>query len=321
MTWNSLWRHASRWGAYCDGSGCVAASLRLLAAGVRVGVCDTDIARREVATQDGAIPYSSPKDLADNCRVILAFLPNPAASEDVITAMGGVSDSRAKGVTVIDLSTNSPKRAIGLARICRANGNRFLEAPMSGGVWAARDGSLSIMVGGKNGDVEAVLPVLRLIATSVIHMGPVGSGCATKLIHNMVGEIQVQAIAEAFCLGARMGIDIQMLYKALSKGMASSRVLTDLYRSGAVFGNRDVHVSLDSATKDQELLAEMAGDIDFNLTFTPSILATMRDLQGRGLGTQDVTETLSAFEHRHQVVARSSEIIGDTDMPIYGPDL
>lgn len=277
---------------------------RLLRHGYSLTVCEKSERQRDLIYKEGAMFVKELSELANRSTIVLLCLPDPSAVTDAIAGESGILSTASRGLVIVDLSTNSPKNSIELAARCRIRGCGFLDAPMSGGVWRAAQGRLTVMVGGRLDDFNRVKPILDEFGSTVIHVGKQGHGSAAKLIHNMLGEIQVQAIAEAFCLAAKLGLDLEKVYSALAHGMASSRVLKDLYGCGALFSSSSVHVTLNTATKDQELLMGMARDAGFELTFTPLILERMKELQRQGLGAHDVTQTLQFFERVHNVKAR-----------------
>jgi 2-hydroxy-3-oxopropionate reductase len=160
------------------------------------------------------------------------------------------------------------------------------------------------MVGATDGGFRRVRPWLRLFASVVVHVGPVGAGTTAKLIHNMVGEIQVQAFAEALAFSSVLGLDGNRLFDCLAAGMAGSRILTDLYGDGILVGNRDVHVSVDTASKDQRLLLQLARSAGVTLRWSPQVLSFLQDLQARGAGGQDISMTLESFERIHNTRVR-----------------
>jgi 3-hydroxyisobutyrate dehydrogenase-like beta-hydroxyacid dehydrogenase len=232
-----------------------------------------------------------------DCRVILLCLPSPEVFEQVVSEL--VIDDRGDRRILVDISTNDPERQAANAQRFESLGHGFVDAPVSGGVWGARDGELTVMAGGTDGDLEVVLPVLKAFARKVIHVGLVGQGNVAKLLHNMVGEVQVQAFAEAFVVGERAGLDRTALFDCLSNGMASSRVLTKLYANGYLAGSGRVNVRLDIAEKDQRLLLNYASRLGVKLTFSPDVHERLVACQELGLGGRDVTETIRWFEKKH----------------------
>lgn len=267
----------------------------LLDLGFPVSILEVDEGRARLATERGALIVDTDTILA-KADVILLALPNPEVTESLLrTILRSIGVRR----VLIDVGTNTPLNALRLSALCDKHGHGFVDAPISGSVWAAREGRLSIMVGGLLEDVSRARPLFAAFGGSLVHAGGPGTGCAMKLLHNMLGELEVQGVAEALCVGLRLGIPAHSLWLALSNGMAGSRVVTQLY--GARFdGPAAVNVPIDTAEKDQRLLLEMAAASGVNLTWTPGVHARLRELQGLGLGGMDVTETVRWFQGQHQ---------------------
>lgn len=280
---------------------------RILASGRRLFVCDTNPTRVSALVNSGATSEGKVSVLGSRCSMILLALPTPSSVLEVVTGPDGLLSGGCRHGLVVDLSTNSPDMSRQLALACERSGNDFLDAPVTGGVVGAELGSLTVMVGGRAEDVIRATPVLSLFAARIVHVGPCGHGAATKLVHNMLGEIQVHAFAEALCLAAAVGLDLDKVYEVLAHGMATSRILTELYARGALRGNLDPSASVSTAKKDQELLAEMAEQAGLTLTFSPTVLQRLRTMMDRGLGAADVTATLLLYEEAFGVKVRVSE--------------
>lgn len=167
------------------------------------------------------------------------------------------------------------------------------------------------MVGGDAHVLERVRPLLDCFASHIVHVGAHGHGTMAKLIHNMVGEIQVQSFAEAFCLGARLGMSLDQLFDALAHGMASSRILTQLLASGILRRRLAPNVSIDAAAKDQLLLQELHERIGVEPAFSRGVLERLREMQARGHGGLDVTSVLTLFEEMYGVTVSFSAAFVD----------
>jgi 3-hydroxyisobutyrate dehydrogenase-like beta-hydroxyacid dehydrogenase len=233
--------------------------------------------------------------LWQHCEVVLCALPAPSLVEEVVSEL--VCAGAFSKVFVV-LSTIPPTLARSLGRQCADAGHGFLDASMSGGIWGARDGTLTLMVGGSKANLVRARPVLSVFAKRIIHVGGLGCGSAAKLIHNMIGEIEVQAFAEGLCVGSRIGLDAGRLFACLAGGMAASQVLTKLYAEG-VLGGDAVNVTIDAAELDQRMLLETACKLGIDLTWTPAVHERLCLLQAQGLGGNDVSTTLRLFEKKH----------------------
>lgn len=286
-------------------------SMRLLKAGQRLAVCDINAKHVENCVAYGAKAILNLIELAKTCEIIILSLPTPEVVHDVVMGNAGLLSSDRKGMIIIDLSTNSPDMVKKVGDACFASGNSFLDAPLTGAIIGAERGTFTVMIGGEVKDVQKVKPILELFATKIVHVGPQGHGAATKLLHNMLGEINVYAIAEAFCIAAKMGLDLNKVYEVFSHGMATSRILTELYAKGALRRRFEPNVTVHTALKDQQLLLEMVEKIKVNLTFSPTVYELIKELERQGFGDKDVTSAILLFERLHDVTVCVSDSVLD----------
>ncbi|MDP8255267.1 MAG: NAD(P)-dependent oxidoreductase [Candidatus Alcyoniella australis] len=269
----------------------------LLAAGYELYVADLDDRRSESAVRLGAT-RDNLEGIWEHCRIILLSLPAPEIIELVLEQ---IIKPECPRHILVDLSTNDPVRVVQASSKCRELGHGFIDAPVSGGIWGASAGTLTVMVGGSTEDYKVVRPLLDCFAREIFHVGPSGHGSMAKLIHNMVGEIQVQAFSEAFCLAKRLGLDSDAIYGCLANGMAASRILTDLYANGVLRQQWQTNVTLATAAKDQQLLLELATSVGVELDFSRTVYMRQAELIKEGMGNSDVTETIRWFEKKYGV--------------------
>jgi 3-hydroxyisobutyrate dehydrogenase len=185
----------------------------------------------------GAIGATSPSDLAQRSDIVCVCVDSAAAVERLLFESDGVAHAKAKPRLVVDHSTIHPDTAINFATRLRETGIAMIDAPVSGGAIGARDGVLAVMVGGDAADVMAARPVISCYARKITHMGPTGSGQATKACNQIINFGTLASIAEALALGAAFGLDIQRLPEALAGGFADSNMLRE-YARGAAGGDR-----------------------------------------------------------------------------------
>jgi 3-hydroxyisobutyrate dehydrogenase-like beta-hydroxyacid dehydrogenase len=143
----------------------------------------------------------------------------------VCLAAGGIVAANGRAHTVVDMSTSAPKVMEELAAKLNARGIDFLDAPVARTRQAARDGTLSIMVGGAADVFAAVRPFLACMGSEVTHCGGPGAGQVVKILNNMVLFMTGQALAEALTIARRAGVDGQLLFEVMSKGSSDSFAL------------------------------------------------------------------------------------------------
>lgn len=181
--------------------------------------------RSQALVDEGATPAGSPKEVAERSEVVVLMLPDTPDVEEVLLGGTGVVAGLTAGTLVLDMSSISPVATVELADAVRAAGGEYVDAPVSGGDVGARDGTLTIFVGGDDGPVARAMPLLETMGSTITHMGPVGAGQATKVANQVIVAGTIEAVAEGLALAAAAGIDPGRVREALSGGFASSRVL------------------------------------------------------------------------------------------------
>jgi 2-hydroxy-3-oxopropionate reductase len=198
---------------------------RLLAAGFGVAVYDVRAEPMAALKDAGATACTSPAGVALVSDFIVSLVSDEAQTDDVISGAGGILETLRPGAIVVIGSTLGPAPVRRAAEGIAARGGETLDAPISGGYLAAREGNLSLMVGGRREALGRATPVLRAFARDITHTGDVGSGQAAKLAHQLVFAVNVMALLEGLSLGAAAGVEPEALKAVLREGLANSRVL------------------------------------------------------------------------------------------------
>jgi 2-hydroxy-3-oxopropionate reductase len=173
----------------------------------------------------GARVADSPRELAEVRDIIITMLPGPPEVEEVVSGEGGLLEGAAEGSLIVDMSTSSPLLARQLAQTARERGVRMLDGPVSGGDVGARDGTLSIMVGGEDEDFERARPLFEVMGETVVHVGGAGAGQMVKACNQIVVALVIEAVAEALVLGSKAGVAPDRVVEVLSGGLAANKVL------------------------------------------------------------------------------------------------
>src|SRR5690625_3997773 len=166
--------------------------------------------------QPGVTKAHNPGELARSCDFIITVLPNSHVVEAVLTGSDGVLSGLRAGTYVIDMTSGVPQHTQRLNEIVRAAGGVMLDAPVSGGVLKAREGTLAIMVGGQADEVARVRPVLAALGTSTLHTGAVGSGHAMKALNNLLSAGGFLLGVEVLGIEQRFGLDPEVMVDALN---------------------------------------------------------------------------------------------------------
>jgi len=189
---------------------------RLLAAGHALVVHDVSDAAVAALVEKGASPARSAAEVANRSDIVLLSLPKPDVVEAVLTGPGGVIEG-SRAHTVVDTSTTGSQVIIRAAPRLAAKGMTLIDAPVSGGVTGAANGTLTVMVGGDPKAFERMRPILEIIGKNVMHMGDKpGLGQTMKLVNNMVGAAGTLAAMEVLVAGAKAGLDPQLMLDVIN---------------------------------------------------------------------------------------------------------
>jgi 2-hydroxy-3-oxopropionate reductase len=269
----------------------------LLEAGHELVVHNRTRTKAERLAQRGARAADSPREVAEGSDVIITMLPGPPQVEEVVAGDGGLLEGAREGSLIIDMSTSSPILAQELARAARNKAVGMLDAPVSGGDVGARDGTLSIMVGGEENDFERARPLFRVMGETVVHVGGVGAGQVVKACNQIVVALVIEAIAEALVLGSKAGVDPDRVVEVLSGGLASNKVLEVkgekfLSHEFAPGGKVEYH------RKDLGIALEAGREYEVTLPVAAFVDQMFGVLEAKGRGGWDHSALLTLLEER-----------------------
>lgn len=199
-----------------------AMAARLVAAGHHVTVHNRTRAREEPLAALGAARAAHPAAAARGAELVVAIVSDTPDVDQVVFGRDGIAAGLEAGALLVDMSTIAPDATRAYAARIAEQGAAWLDAPVSGGSEGARNGTLSIMVGGDAADLERARPVLNAMGTTITHVGPVGSGQLAKAMNQVVIAGTYAAVAEGIVLGLKAGIDVEAALAALAGGAAGS---------------------------------------------------------------------------------------------------
>ncbi len=197
----------------------------LINAGYGLIVHDVMATSVEELATEGAKAASSSQEVAQKAPVVITMVPDSADSEAVILGDNGVLDGISAGSTIIDMSSIAPSTSQKIAAACETHDVCFLDAPVSGGEPKAIDGTLAIMVGGKENVFDRHRPLLEILGDSVVLCGGYGAGNTTKLANQIIVAANIEALAEALVLSRKAGLDPTVVFEAIRGGLAGSTVM------------------------------------------------------------------------------------------------
>jgi 3-hydroxyisobutyrate dehydrogenase len=199
----------------------------LLAAGHPLNVFNRSKAKTDDLVAKGAKWFDTIGDLAAESDVIITMVGYPSDVEDVYLGAGNILD-RAKNAYLIDMTTSSPSLAKRIAEEAEKRGCHSLDAPVSGGDIGARNAKLSSMVGGKQADFDAVLPVLKIMGTNVVLQGGPGAGQHTKMCNQIVIAGTIMGVGEGLGYAKSVGLNPETVMESIGGGAASGFQLINL---------------------------------------------------------------------------------------------
>lgn len=274
----------------------------LIKAGYSVGVCNRSLKPVAELEKIGARSYPTPKKLAAQVDVVIDMVTDAPDVMKVILGENGVASGSHKGLVVIDMSTNSPDTSVEISKKLEESGVEFLDAPVSGGDKGAREGTLTIMVGGKKQVFEDSLPIFKSMGKEIVYMGSTGSGQATKLCNQVAVSLHTLATCESLLLGTASGLDSKDLLRVLTSGAAGSWNLANL---GPRIAQRDFEPGFKAAHIAKDLRYVMRMAEKFKIT-----------LPGSGIVYQLYNAVLADEygEKGTQVLARVLEKLADREI-------
>ena len=249
-----------------------------------------------LAGELGCMAATTPGELAAACDVIVLCV---SADADVLEIVDAIAPALRPGAIVIDCSTVSAGTAREAARRLAASKVDFLDAPVSGGVEGARDGTLAIMVGGDATAFERARPVLSAMGRAITHLGPTGAGQAAKATNQIMCAGIIQAIGEAMAFAKAEGLPLDALIETLGKGAGSSWYFVNR-APNMVRGTYPAGFRVRLHEKDLRICREMAARHGVELSIVESTLEHYRRLIAEGHGDEDIS---TIFRHTDALFA------------------
>lgn len=268
----------------------------ILKAGFQLTVWNRTASKSGPLVAAGAVVGADPADVAAKSDIIVICVSDTKDVEVVISGEGGVLEGARPGSLVIDCSTISPNTTRKLAEALARRRVTMLDAPVSGGSEGAKQGTLSIMVGGEAKDFERALPVLEAMGKKITHVGTNGAGQTVKLVNQILVVGHALALGEALLFAQAGGVDLEKTLEAVSAGAAGSWMLSN---RGPQIIRRDWRpgFTVDLQQKDVRLILGAADELGIPLPGTALIYQLYRTLQARGLGGDGNHALVKALEH------------------------
>lgn len=257
----------------------------LHAKGLLAAVANRSQSKADALASGLGVDAPSLADIAASCDVIALCV---SADADVIGVVQALVPTLKPGAIVIDHSTVAPATATKAARLIAEAGGAFLDAPVSGGVEGAKNGKLSVMVGGEADVLERARPVLEAYGARITHMGKAGSGQATKAVNQVLVAGIAHAVTEGLALGEALGLEADRLIPTLAAGAAGNWFLD---KRGATMLRNEFSVGFKLALlhKDLGIVRGIATEAGTDRTIIEQSLADFSELMSQGYGDDDIS--------------------------------
>ncbi|HEX2439038.1 MAG TPA: 3-hydroxyisobutyrate dehydrogenase [Methylomirabilota bacterium] len=267
----------------------------LLKKGFGVLAWDLVPASLAAAVKLGATAATSAKDAAARGDLIVTMLPSSSHVESVYLGTDGIQGAIPAGRLCVDMSTIDPSVSRRVAAALAQRKVRFIDAPVSGGVTGATDGTLAIMVGGAARDLDEARPALAAMGANIIHVGAVGSGEAAKLCNNLIAGVSAVAVSEAFRIAEGFGVDPKILTDVISKSsgntwvMQAAHPVPGLVPRAASSRDYEPGFMTDLMCKDLGLAVNAARELRVPAIVAAAAQQVLRMASSHGLGRKDFT--------------------------------
>jgi 2-hydroxy-3-oxopropionate reductase len=270
-------------------------SKNLIKAGYKLTVYDlNEDAVKEVAAF-GADSGNSAKDVAEKSRLIITMLPNSPHVKSAVLGANGILEGVRPGTILVDMSSISPLTSKEICERVEAMGCYMLDAPVSGGEPKAVDGTLSIMVGGRQDIFDDVKGILQVMGATVVRCGDIGAGNTTKLSNQIIVALNIAAVSEALMLGKKAGVDPEAIYQAIRAGLAGSTVM-DAKTPMMIAGNFNPGFRIELHIKDLNNVIETGHEVGAPLPLTAQVMEMMQWLKANGKAMQDHSAIVQYYE-------------------------
>jgi 3-hydroxyisobutyrate dehydrogenase-like beta-hydroxyacid dehydrogenase len=249
----------------------------------------------EWAAEHGGHVAGSPREIGERSDVVITMVVDGAQVEELLLGDDGAAAGAEAGTLFIDMSTIGPVDARRIAAALSDRGHGFVDAPVTGSAPKAEDGTLTIMAGGSDADLERAMPLLNAMGEIIVHVGEVGSGQQVKVLSNAVSAVNCATLAQALVVGRRAGVDLSALLKVMGAGSANSTML-QLKGEPMLAHDFTPLFKLDHMLKDVLLCLEDARAAGAAFPFAGLAGELYAAGAGRGLGEQDFAAVLEVVE-------------------------
>lgn len=275
----------------------LAMAKRLIDAGHRVTVYNRTASKAAPLVALGAATAATPREAAQGNEIVISIVTDSPDVEEVLIGRDGAIHGAAPNALFIDMTTIAPETARKVGRALQAKGIAFLDAPVTGGDVGAREGTLSILVGGEPADLERAREILAVLGRRITRFGPQGAGQTAKACNQILCALNMTGIVEALHLARLSGLDPALVVEALSAGAGGSWALEKL-GSRIAKGDFNPGFYVDLIQKDLRIVQDAAAPLGLPLDGTALAQKLFADNQKSGEGRLGTQAMYKALERR-----------------------
>ncbi|WP_281269931.1 NAD(P)-dependent oxidoreductase [Gracilibacillus dipsosauri] len=245
--------------------------------------------------EQGAIWKNSVTALSTSSDIIISIVGYPSDVEEIYFGENGIIQNASTDTYIIDMTTSNPKLAKRIAEAAEEKGLHALDAPVSGGDIGARNGSLAIMVGGKQKDFDAMLPIFEIMGENIVLQGPAGAGQHTKMANQITIASNMIGVTEAIMYAKKAGLDPTRVLESISTGAAGSWSLSNL-APRMINGDDQPGFYIKHFIKDMKIALESAKEMDLTTPGLELSLKLYTELEQAGEGDKGTQALMKWFE-------------------------
>ena len=246
---------------------------------------------------EGAAAANSPKEVASQVDVVFTNLPDTPDVEKVVLGESGILEGAHDGLIYVDNSTIKPAAARMIAEKLYEKGAFALDAPVSGGDIGAKNGTLTIMVGGEASALEKVMPVFQAMGKTVTHVGDAGAGQVAKAANQIMVAAQMVAMGELLVFSKKAGVDPHKVVEAIKGGAAQCWTL-DVKPPRLFDGNRSPGFKAYMQLKDLKIVLDTAREYDIPVSGTLENTKLFQEMIDSGMGELDNSAVVGVIEEK-----------------------
>ncbi len=248
----------------------------ILRNGYDLTVRDLDRDTAQSFLDRGAAWADNPREMAENCDMVITCLPSPAACSAVMEAEDGILAGLSDGKIWAEMSTTDEAEVKRMADLVRAKGAHPVDCPVSGGCHRAATGNIAIFAGCDRTTFDKALPVLKSMGRRILHTGDVGSASTLKVLTNYLATANLITLCEALVTAKAAGMDLNTTYEAVRISSGNSFV-HETESQVILNGSRDINFTMDLVVKDISLFQAIAERANVPLEVSPLLIEIFKD--------------------------------------------